>query len=100
MAENLRYYAKDAVDTLNSQFYSYDEAVKACPGGWHLPYMNEWEEFFADVESAYGTMGGYYLKSREGWEAYEDSIDGNGCDSLGFNVQPLGQFLVLLNETE
>lgn len=94
MAENLKYQTPNAVDTLNSLFYSDSEAVEACPRGWHVPDEGEWDDLFAYVESAYGKMAGYYLKSREGWEAYEDSIDGNGCDSLGFGVQPLGQFIV------
>lgn len=100
MAENLKYQTPNAVDTLNSLFYSDSEAVEACPRGWHLPNEDEWDDFFAGVENAYGEMGGYYLKSREGWEAYRDSVDGNGCDSLGFNVQPLGQFIVRSKETE
>lgn len=94
MAENLKYQTPNAVDTLNSLFYSDSEAVEACPRGWHVPDEGEWDDLFAYVESAYGKMGGYYLKSREGWGVYKDSADGNGCDSLGFNVQPLGQFIV------
>ena len=90
MAENLRYHTPNAVDTLNTLYYSDSEAVEACPRGWHVPNKEEWGDLLADVEKAYGKIGSYYLKSREGWEPYNDSIDGNGCDSLGFNVQPLG----------
>lgn len=98
MAENLGYHTPNAIDTLNSLFYSDSEAVEACPRGWHVPKKEEWSDLFADVESAYGKKKGYYLKSREGWVAYDDTTDGNGCDSLGFNVQPLGHFIVWSGE--
>jgi uncharacterized protein (TIGR02145 family) len=50
MGENLRYNSRDSwcYDTQGGckqygRLYSWEEAVTACPKGWHLPSFDEWE---------------------------------------------------------
>lgn len=75
-------------------YYSWKSAQKACPGGWHLPTDDEWKEFEksifmkesdADRIGWRGTVQGWWLKSKEGWEN-----DLNGSDRFGFNALPAG----------
>lgn len=63
--------------------YEWITARSACPPGWHLPSMDEWLTL---LEWA-GPEAGLMLKSRTGW--YEN---GNGRDTLGFNILPAGRW--------
>ncbi|MCR9226728.1 MAG: hypothetical protein NXH90_04810 [Flavobacteriaceae bacterium] len=55
-AENLNYtlgngqstcYEEDATNCLfYGQLYNWDDALTACPNGWHLPSEEEWQELF------------------------------------------------------
>lgn len=53
MAENLRFKSNDTdgsfADNLGLK-YRWDQAMKACPGGWRLPTKNEW----VDLKDSYG----------------------------------------------
>ena len=46
MAENLRYKFSESTISFKIEsygcLYSYEEALKACPSGWHLPADAEW----------------------------------------------------------
>ena len=101
LAENLRY--KVAGSMINpdnpsekyGRLYELVAAQKACPKGWHLPSDLEWDE----VEIAHGMpfsfigKGGWRgehgtnMKSDKSWEQ-----DGNGTNSLDFNVLPAGYY--------
>lgn len=86
----------DSSGTKFGQWSSWD----ACPLGWHIPSMPEWQElirFAANGES--DSAGLYRLRSKTGWAAdysssgplWEDSYsewEYNGNDSLGFNLVP------------
>ncbi len=50
MAENLRYKTKDSwcYDVRGGckeygRLYSWEEAMSACPKGWHVPHISEWQ---------------------------------------------------------
>ena len=94
MAENLNYYVFESycydLDTLNCEkygrLYSWDEAFNACPDGWSLPSLEEWETLFEEVGGK--DVAGYLLKASEGWE-----FGGNGIDAFGFNMLPAGSCL-------
>ncbi|MDR1829532.1 MAG: hypothetical protein LBQ76_02045 [Candidatus Fibromonas sp.] len=107
MAQNLDYHGEDGFLGLcyddqpskkikkpeNCQkygrLYDWDEAIKACPEGWHLPANNDWTklmDFLAsnkkDVhygkESVPGLAGiyenaGKYLKTKNGWNDHDFS---------------------------
>jgi len=65
------------------RLYTWEEAMKACPSGWHLPSSEEWE---ALVSSAGGMdAAGGKLKAKSGWEK-----GGDGTDEYGFSALPGG----------
>ena len=68
-------------------FYSLDEAVKACPSGWRLPSLSEWQNLIDYFEN--DSLAAYNLKSRSLWD------DGmKGSDSVGFSALPAGLYNV------
>jgi len=66
------------------RLYTWDEAMKACPTGWHLPSDKEWQTLvnFASVD---GVAGGK-LKAKNGWERGVCA----GTDEYGFSALPGG----------
>lgn len=101
MAENLNYQGFEVKgacyndDEANCEkygrLYTWKEAAKACPVGWHLPSSNDFEYLFIYVNK---TSAGKHLKSTTGWNPYQisatESADGNGDDLHGFNLLPAG----------
>lgn len=92
MAENLNYKTEDSrcYDDKEENckkyglLYTWDDAIKACPVGWHLPSRK-------DYEMLYGFFGGLFatgkkLKSKSGWKN-----NGNGSDAYGFSALPAGE---------
>ena len=65
------------------RLYSWSAANKACPDGWHLPTIDEFETLFAAVGKQ--STAGKKLKSVSGWKN-----DGNGTDDFGFTALPAG----------
>jgi len=75
-----------------------------CPGGWHIPSNDEWDELLIYVDNDtggdghnddddgtyYSTTAGKYLKSKSGWNDYYKS---NGEDKFGFSALPGGDGL-------
>ena len=110
MAENLNYKIEDSwcYDDKKAnckkfgRLYNYDAAMKACPGGWHLPSLNEWKNLFSVVEGKRIDDLGIYimkskvakkLKSTNGWDdGWDDNgkRSGNGVDAYGFAALPAG----------
>ncbi len=99
-AENLRYKTEGSIYNSNNpnpkygRLYTWEDALTACPEGWHLPTDREW----TILELALGmpveevgrigwcTINGH-LKSTRGW-----AEDGHGDNSLGFNAYPAGTY--------
>jgi uncharacterized protein (TIGR02145 family) len=69
------------------RLYAGDTAEAACPYGWHLATMQEWD---ALIEYAGGNYAGKKLKSTTGWIDDWDGTDGNGTDDYGFTALPGG----------
>lgn len=101
MAENLIYKMPNAHYNSNNPFseygrlYNYEDALVACPKGWHLPSEQEWyrlERYIgigAAELSSVGYRGGSVgnaLKSNTGW------VLNNGSNNLLFNAYPAGYF--------
>jgi len=88
LAENFRFATPAALDTknpLHGIFYSWEQAIAACPEGWHLPSKAEWEKL---VEISGGRYElGNFLKSADGW--YNNQ---GGKKSNGFNAYPAGEY--------
>jgi len=55
----------------------------ACPNGWHIPKVEEWNTLFDAIG---GINNAYLLKSRTDWIE-----DGAGIDAYGFSILPAGQ---------
>ena len=91
MAENLNfevdssYCYNDSAKycTKYGRLYSWAAANRACPDGWHLPTIDEFETLFATVGKQ--SIAGKKLKSTSGW-----NNDGNGTDDFGFTALPAG----------
>jgi len=69
-----------------------------CPPAWHLPTDDDWKVLEGAADSQYGVgdpewdledirgyNAGYNLKSTSGWNS-----GGNGNDSFGFSILPVG----------
>ena len=93
MAENLAFKAKGGChaygwDADNKKanaakygyLYEWNAAKKACPPGWHLPTMEEWETLIAHLggEQAAGAA----MKSRTGWGTAAPAEDRFGFSAL------------------
>lgn len=99
-SENLNYetpnswhYENDPANgDIYGRLYTWDDAVSACPAGWHLPTDNEWKDLEmhlgmsqieVDQTGYRGTDEGIQLKNTFGW-----NNDGNGSNSSGFTALP------------
>ena len=65
------------------RLYSWIEAKKVCPSGWHLPKDAEWTKLFKYAGGK--STAGKKLKSTSGW-----NNEGNGTDEYGFSTLPGG----------
>jgi len=96
MAENLAYKPNDSValsydlsKTNGANYgvlYTWYSAKKACPAGWHLPTIKEWEVLINYLGGE--KEAGKKLKSKSGW--YKN---GNGTNESGYEGLPGGSFL-------
>jgi uncharacterized protein (TIGR02145 family) len=111
MAQNLNYetdsswcYRNPYNCNIYGRLYNWDNAMWACPSGWHLPSYREWTDLFKSVggkrqvdEGGDTIWGGasYKLKAKNGWQDDYCDIDGNaGCrptDDFGFSALPGGE---------
>ena len=64
--------------------YTQIEALRACPRGWHLPSMAEWEALFAHLGGI--EVAGGKMKAATGW----DPPNAGGSNSSGFSALPAG----------
>ena len=91
MAKNLDRATKNSKCYENSpdscakygRLYTWTDARKACPSGWHLPSGAEWTQLTDFVGGA--STAGRKLKSTSGW-----NYNGNGTDEYGFSALPGG----------
>jgi uncharacterized protein (TIGR02145 family) len=93
MAENLAYKASSGCWAYDNKagnvstygyLYTWNEAKKACPTGWHLPTDSEWSaltDYLGGEEVAGGPM-----KSTSGWE----NPNKGASNSSGFSGLPGG----------
>jgi uncharacterized protein (TIGR02145 family) len=102
-AQNLRFNVPLSVtnpgfpDKSWGRFYTWELALRACPGGSHLPSDDEWTQLELLLGKAAITAGflnndntyGRPMKSTTGWPAGV----GSGTNSTGFNAFPTGTWL-------
>ena len=91
----------EVMSDIFGRYYSYNEAVKACPDGWRLPTESEWEEC---LETAGNTDGAAGNQGDEGFQTgmLMADVHFNGekmwefwpevdiTDSKGFSAMPVG----------
>jgi len=94
MAENLNYNAngskcynnKPANCTKYGRLYDWKTAAKACPSGWHLPTLEEWQTPTPEDFDTFGFAalegGGYLQNGGDGPGGNNYSF--NGIDGLGY----------------
>jgi len=116
LAENLNYKESGSRENNARKYgrlYTFEQAKKACPPGWHLPSDEEWGIL---IRTAYGEdNAGHHLKTANGWgywkeedEEYEEPFAGGsrtkyrtnysfceeedycGVDTFGFSALPGG----------
>ena len=66
------------------RLYTWDGAMQACPPGWHLPSIEEWQELF-DFLGGIDVAGGK-MKTVDRW----DPPNTGASNSSGFNALPAG----------
>ena len=97
MAENLNietensycYYDSEYNDSLENcskygRLYAWEDAMNACPEGWHLPDTTEWRSLFNIANEQRN------LRSATDWNPGDYVYSGNGTDSYGFSALPAG----------
>ena len=100
MAENLKYEMYDSwcynndKDTCEKYglLYTWYTAQTACPEGWRLPTIDDWNSLNDAVCGEYGNAPECLekmLKSRNGWDMY----GGGGANYSGFSAIPAGGFV-------
>lgn len=95
------YENSEAMDPIYGRYYLWDEAVKACPEGWHLPSGEEFAEManalanegteFSKDETFTGVAGGVMVDAKffgsRMWEFWPDVKITN---KTGLSVLPVG----------
>ncbi|MDR2555664.1 MAG: hypothetical protein LBC64_09585 [Fibromonadaceae bacterium] len=110
MAENLNYvdkeYAKEDSKCYGNKpancakygrLYNWETAMQACPSGWHLPTIEEWDvltNFAGGQDDNKDEVAEKKLKAPKGWDD-----NGNGTDDLGFTALPGGHGSVSGNDS-
>jgi uncharacterized protein (TIGR02145 family) len=98
MAENLNYKTKKSLCLYNDpadcskhgRFYTWKDAMKVCPAGWHLPSDADWNTLIDAVGDS--VTAARVLKSKDEWCTYKD-INGGGTDDYGFSALPVGKWI-------
>jgi len=84
-------------DLDNGKIYSENELKNACPSGWHVANIDDWEKLFKSIGASHkcGNWGYYYEKGDECdyniWVhagRLLKSTSFNGIDSIGFSILP------------
>ena len=92
--ENSVYYNNDPGNgPTYGRLYNYEDAMTACPPGWHLPTYEEWCTLVMHADASascteaaeVGTDAGFKLKSGGGW-----NNEHHGSDQFGFKARPGG----------
>ena len=95
MAQNLNFETENSYCYNDSakycaelgRLYTWETALQACPKGWHLPAITEFEALFETVGGQ--TTAGKMLKATNGWNNNEEK-NGNGSDAYSFSIIPAG----------
>ena len=84
-ASGLSYKGCEVMDKIFGRYYTYEEALTACPDGWHLPTMAEWEKLPGNDTGA--LMANASFLEEELWPYCKEVQITN---TLKFNAIPVG----------
>ncbi|MGB0429036.1 MAG: fibrobacter succinogenes major paralogous domain-containing protein [Bacteroidia bacterium] len=92
LAENLKFKTANSLVYDNDEsnvskygrLYSYDDAMTACPDGWHIPSRTEWQKMIEHLGGK--DVAGGKLKSTTDW----NSPNLGATNETGFNAMPGG----------
>jgi uncharacterized protein (TIGR02145 family) len=91
LAENMRINIQGSIDYKSNpeygRFYNWDMANEACPHGWHLPSLQEWDDLVLFLGNQ--KIAENELRARSGW-----NNNCNGTDDFGFSALPSGYFRI------
>ena len=91
MAENLRYGEEipcaEESCSVKGRIYMFSDTKEACPAGWHLPSLEEWQQLFSNMGGV--EIAGQRLKSASGWLPLNAGQSANGSDDCGFEILPI-----------
>ena len=94
MAQNLNYETenswcyedKSGNCELHGRLYRWEDAVNACPPGWHLPTEQEWLDLAAELGGAEVAGGKMKLEGTRYWESPNEGA----TNESGFSSLPSG----------
>jgi len=87
------------------RLYDWTAAMAACPSGWRLATIYDWDNLLMAIGSARESHisssdqffawegAGKKLKAKRGWKELQDKSSGNGTDDFGFTALPGGVLL-------
>lgn len=84
------YYFNEDLCKNGGRFYTWEDALKICPEGWHLPSEKEWTDA---VNSAPGSSNDEKInsfKSTYGWRLSYKEEENNGTNTTGMTFLPIG----------
>ncbi len=84
VVKGVAYNFKSDLDEVYGNLYTYEEAQKLCPQGWHLPTMEEWNDLF-DYLGGLEIAGGE-MKTTDKWRSPNEGATNNS----GFSAVPAG----------
>lgn len=76
----------NSLDDLYGKIYTYQQALDACPPGWHLPSIDEWNELFNTLGGI--DIAGGKMKTVDYW----DQPNVGASNSSGFSALPAGPY--------
>jgi len=85
------WYGCDVMTKILGRYYTWTEAMKACPDGWRIPSAEEWDKICIDGK----TRDAFYDVKFNGtsmWEYYPKV--GDPTDSLHLSIIPAGYILL------
>ena len=80
----LAYEGCEVMNTVFGRYYTYEEALTACPSGWHLPTQAEWDALGTDAGPL---MANATFLDNALWTYCKEVTITN---ALGFNAIPVG----------
>jgi len=97
MAENLNFYTStdswyydfDSIYYAEKygRYYTWEQAIKVCPSGWHLPSDNDWNQLFEFLGGS-DVAGGKMKKAGDSWAPPNETA----TNESGFSAVPGGSF--------